>query len=345
MGLQQDSPRSTMVLREAKIGPQGPTFRGVRIDQSASMTFGDRFVVRTGGEYVLVGASASAWSLRPRVELETKVTPVWYLDAVYAALPAAVTNGDNSVAYLTETSQPNVLTSALDQLDGFPALLWHNGKAVLEDGRHEELSAERKLAEHSLFQLAVFHDDNSRVALFGKGSGLPTAQYFQDYYSNAFAYDGGSSVSWGARVALRERISDDLEMTAIYAFSGALVPYALVDGGLRDALRTASRQSAAVRVTGKLPVTGTKLTAGYKWIGGMALSRVDPYGEAVYDLSPYLHIGIRQPLPWPTVGHWEANAECDNLLAQGNVMMSSRDGQVLLVPTFRTFRGGLSLQF
>ena len=345
MGLQQDSPRSTIVLREAKIGPQGPTFRGVRMDQSASMTFGDRFVVRTGGEYVLVGASASAWSLRPRVELETKVTPVWYLDAVYAALPAAVTNGDNSVAYLTETSQPNVLTSALDQLDGFPALLWHNGKAVLEDGRHEELSAERKLAEHSLFQLAVFHDDNSRVALFGKGSGLPTAQYFQDYYSNAFAYDGGSSVSWGARVALRERISDDLEMTAIYAFSGALVPYALVDGGLRDALRTASRQSAAVKLTGKLPVTGTKLTAGYKWIGGMALSRVDPYGEAVYDLSPYLHIGIRQPLPWPTVGHWEANAECDNLLAQGNVMMSSRDGQVLLVPTFRTFRGGLSLQF
>jgi hypothetical protein len=45
------------------------------------------------------------------------------------------------------------------------------------------------------------------------------------------------------------------------------------------------------------------------------------------------------------VGHWEANAECDNLLAQGNVSLNSRDGQVLLVPAFRSFRGGLSLQF
>ena len=75
-----------------------------------------------------------------------------------------------------------------------------------------------------VFQVAVFHDDNSHVALFGKGSDLPAGEYFQDYYSNAFAYDGGSSVSWGARAALRERISDDLELTAIYAFSGALVP-------------------------------------------------------------------------------------------------------------------------
>jgi hypothetical protein len=345
LGLEQDGPRTTIVLREAKIGPTGPTFRGARIDQSGSMKFGDGLVVRTGGEYVLVGVGPSAWSLRPRVEVENKISDNWYLDAVYAALPAAVTNGDNSVAYLTDTAQPNVLTSAMDQLDGFPALLWHDGRSVLENGRHEEISAERKLDNHGLLQIAVFHDDNSHVALFGRGSGLSPADYFQDYYSNAFAYDGGSSVSWGGRAALREKISADLEMTAIYAFSGALVPYAMVDGGLRDALRTASRESAAVNLTGKVPVTRTKLTVGYKWVGGMALSRIDPYGEAVYDLSPYLHIGIRQPLPWPTVGHWEANAECDNLLAQGNVLMNSRDGQVLLMPTFRTFRGGLSLQF
>jgi hypothetical protein len=345
MGLQQDSPRSTIVLREAKIGPQGPTFRGARIDQSGSMNFGDRVVVRMGGEYVLVGAGASAWSLRPRLELENKVSSNWYVDAVYAALPAGVTNGDNSIAYLTETAQPNVLTSAMDQLDGFPALLWHDGRAVLENGRHEELSAERKLENHGVFQIAVFHDDNSHVALFAKGTDLPTAEYFQDYYSNAFAYDGGSSVSWGGRAAWRQQISDDLELTAIYAFSGALVPFTMADGGLRDTLRTAARESAAVRATGKLPITGTKLTVGYKWVGGMALTRIDPYGEAIYDLSPYLHIGIRQPLPWPTVGHWEANAECDNLLAQGNVPVSSRDGQVLVVPVFRSFRGGLSLQF
>ena len=345
MGARQDAPRSTLVLREAKIGPEGPTFRGVRIDQSGSMTFDDRFVLRVGGEYVLVGAGASAWSVRPRLDLDARLSQNWYLDAIYASLPAATSDGDNTVAYLSESSPMSALSLAMNQLDEFPALLWHDGKAVLENGRHEELAAVRKLGPRSLVQMAVFHDDNSHVALFGKGTDLPAGEYFQDYYSNAFAYDGGSSVSWGARAALRERISDDLELTTIYAFSGALVPVTVTDAGLRDALRTAPRHSIAVKVSGRVPVSHTMLTAGYKWINGLALSRVDPYGEAIYDLNPYLHIGIRQPLPWPTVGHWEANAECDNLLAQGNVPISTRDGQVVLVPAFRSFRGGLSLQF
>jgi hypothetical protein len=344
-GSVQNGPRSTMVLREAKIGPDGPIFRGVRLDQSGTLTFGDRFLLRVGGEYVLVGAGSSAGSLRPRVKWETKLSPNWYLDAVYAALPIGIADGSNSIADLTESTPPSVLATALNQLDSFPALLWRRGKPVLENGRHEELSVERKLGAQSLLQLAAFHDNNSHVALFGKGDDLPTTEYFQDFYSKGFAYDGGSSVSWGTRLALRERITEDLELTTIYAFSGSLVPAALTDGPLRDALRTVQRHSAAMKVTGKVPVTGTRLTAGYKWVNGLALSRVDPYGEAVYDVNPFLHIGIRQPLPWGTFGRWEANAECDNLLAQGYAPINTRDGQVLLVPVFRSFRGGVSLQF
>jgi len=169
--------------------------------------------------------------------------------------------------------------------------------------------------------------------------------YFQDFYSKGFAYDGGSSVSWGTRAALRERIAEDLELTTIYTFSGALVPTGTLDGALRDALRTAQRHSASADLGGKTPVTRTWLAAGYKWVSGPALSRLDPYGEDVLDTSAFLHVGIRQPLPWPTFGRWEANAECDNLLAQGYVSLRTHDGQVLLVPAFRSFRGGLSLQF
>jgi len=343
-GSLDNGPRSTMVLRESKISPEGLIFRGVRLDQSGTLTFGDRFLLRVGGEYVLVGAGAAASALRPRVKWETQLAPNWYVDAVYAALPVNIGEADSSFSDLIVASASSPLASALDQLDSFPALMWRHGRPVLESGMHEELSVEHKLGSDGVLQLAAFRDDNTHVAIFGRGQEMPILDYFQDFYSKGFAYDGGSSVSWGSRAALREKLSDDLELTAIYAFSGALVPVGVADGPLRDALRTVPRQSAAMSVSDRVSHTGTKLIVGYKWISGTALSRVDPYGEGIFDVNPYLHVGIRQPLPW-TMGHLEANAECDNLLAQGYVPFTTRDGQMLLVPAFRSLRGGLSLQF
>jgi hypothetical protein len=345
-GSLDNGPRSTVVLREAKIGPEGVIFRGVRLDQSGTMTFGDDFMVRAGGEYVLVGAGGSAAvNIRPRVKIERRVSKTWYVDAIYASLPVNDGESNSSFSDLTAAPSASPLSSAVDQLDSFPVLLWRGGRSVLVNGRHEELSAEHKLGSNGVVQLAAFHDDNSQVALFGKGQTLPAPDYFQDFYSKGFAYDGGSSVSWGGRAALREKLTEDLELTAIYAFSGALVPVGVADGALRDALRTLPRESAAMKLTGRIPKMGTKVTAGYKWIGGTALSRVDPYGEGIFDINPYLHIGIRQPLPWFISAHLEANAECDNLLAQGYVPFAGAEGQMLLVPAFRSFRGGLSVQF
>jgi len=344
-GSAETGPSSTMVLREAKVGTNGLTFRGVRLDQSETLALGSRFLVRAGGEYVLVGLGTPASGLRARVKLETRLTSNWYADAIYAALPNGTTPNDALNAELEGMDAPGVLTDALNQLDTFPALLMRRGRPVLESGRHEELAIERKMGTRGVFQVAAFHDDYSHVALFGRGSSLPPQEFFQDFFSKGFAYDGGASSDWGGRVALREKLSDDLELTAIYAFSGALVPVAEMDGGLREGLRTAQRQSVATKITARIPQTGTHLTAGYKWINDTALSRVDPYGEAAYQVSPFLNVGIRQPLPRMLFGRWEASAECDNLLAQGYFSLNTRDGQILLVPAFRSFRGGVSLQF
>jgi hypothetical protein len=223
--------------------------------------------------------------------------------------------------------------------------MWHGGKPVLQNGWHEEIAAERKLGTRGKLQVAGFHDDNRHVAVFGRGSNLPAGDYFQDVFSNGFVYDGGSSSSWGTRVALREKLDDDVEVTAVYAFSGALAPGEDLNGVLRDILRTAPRHSLGASVTAKVPRANTKLEAGYKWVSGVAVSRVDQYGESIFQLDPYLHVGIKQPLPRFGLGRWEAVADCDNLLAQGTVTLSTRDGQANLIPAFRSFRGGLSVQF
>lgn len=338
-------PESTIVLREARVGSNGPTFRGARIDQGGTITFGDRFLLRAGGEYVVVGLGASAWSVRPRLKLQTKVAPGWYLDLIYATAPNAASTSDAIAADLTGVSSANVLKTALKQLDAFPTLLWRNGRPVLENGQHAELAVEHKLGAHGMMQVAGFHDNDRHTAVFGRGSDQLSSDYFQDFYAKGFAYDGGSSSSWGTRIALRERLSEDLELTTIYAFSGALVPANDLDGALREALRTMPRHSLAAKVTATLPGTRTHLSAGYKWVNGRTLSRVDGYGEGVYQMSPYLNIGVHQPLPRFALGRWEANAECDNLLAQGNYTMVTGDGPMVITPAARSFRGGLSLQF
>lgn len=334
-------PHTALVLREAKTGPGDPVFRGVRMDQGGATALNDNLVLRYGAEYILVGLGSAVSSLRPRMELDARITENWHASLIYGSLPGAPGLLDGSA-----NESASALASALNELDAFPALLWRQGRPVLQSGRHEEIAVERKTGAHGKLQLAAFHDDNRHVAIFGQGRNLPTADFFQDYFSGAFAYDGGSSGGWGGRVAFKEQLDGDVvELTAVYAFAGALAPGGPETGSLRDSLRTAEQHSLGANVGVKLPRSGTKLRAGYKWISGPVVSRVDPYGESMYQMDPFLHFSVRQPLPKFGPGRWEAIADYNNLFQQGYVTLDGRDGKAVLVPAFRTFRGGVSLQF
>jgi hypothetical protein len=333
-------PHTALVLREAKLGDTGLTFRGVRLDQGGAVAVGDRVLVRYGAEYVLVGLGRSASTLRPRLSAETRINDMWKATVIFASEPGAPNAMESS-----DGDIGSALNQALGELDAFPALMWRRGRPVLQSGWHEEVSAERKLGENGKLQIAAFHDDNRHLAVFGQGRMLPVSEYFQDAFSNGFAYDGGSENSWGGRVALREKLTDDLEWTTVYAYGGVLAPSEEMAGALRESLRNASRNSVGTNITWTSRRSHTKLTAGYKWVDGPALSRLDNYGEALFQMDPFLHISVRQQLPRFGLGRWEAIADCDNLMAQGYVPMNTKDGQATLVPAFRTVRGGLSVQF
>jgi hypothetical protein len=333
-------PQSTMVLREAKLGPDGQTFRGVRMQQAGSIGLGEHLKMLYSGEYVMVGLDKSATSLRPRVELDAKLSDSWRAAVIFAEEPGGMAPLDPE-----DRDASADLAAAVSELDSFPTLLWRGGSPVLEGGWHEEISATRKLGPHSDIQVAAFHDDDRNTAIYGRGGDAPAADYLQDYFSNAFAYDGGSMNSWGTRVAVREQLTDNIEVTAVYSYAGALSPDDVAVSALRDMLKTTMHSSAGGSVTAKLPRSGTRVVAGYNWVGGNAISRVDSYGAAQYQMDPYLHVGIRQTLPRFGLGRWQAIADCDNILAQGYVTLNTADGRTTLVPAFRTFRGGLSVQF
>ena len=338
-GSMATGPHSALVVRESKLGPDGPTFRGVRLEQGGAVAIGDHTVLSYGAEYVLVGMLKSASSIRPRLQLQTEPVDGWRTALVFAEEPGAPTPLEAN-----ERENAAELAAAMDELDSFPTMLLRNGRPVLEGGWHEELSAEHKLSSRTTMHVAAFHDDNRHVAVFGRGNDLPAEDFIQDYFSNGFAYDGGSSGSWGMRLAVREQLPGNTEVTAVYAYAGALSPSELADS-TRASLRKGMYHSVAANVSTKLPRVATKLNVGYKWVSGDVVSRVDSYGESLFQTEPFLHIGVKQALPKFAPGHWEAIANCDNLLAQGYVTVNMQDGRAVLVPTFRSFRGGVSVQF
>jgi hypothetical protein len=237
------------------------------------------------------------------------------------------------------------LQSTLNQLDAFPTLLLRSGHPVLEDDLHAELAVEHDLSKKSSITASVFHDRSSHTAVFGHGA-MSGPDYLPDYFSDVFAYDAGELSSVGARIIYQQKVAENLDMTMVYAYGGALSPNeSPVEAALRSELAMQYRVSAAARVTAKIPRTGTKIISSYKWISGPAVSQQDSYGQSLYHVDPFLSIQVRQKLPGFIPGHPELLADCGNLLAQGYVTLATSDGQVVLVPTYRFFRGGLSFQF
>ncbi len=327
-------PVTTLLLRESRLGAAGPSFRGMRMSHDSSFQVGDQVSVRYGADFIAAGLQRTTTSLRPRAEVALRFSPRWQASML------VTTN-----TWQDSTGAPGDLQSTLNQLDAFPTLLLHGGHPVLENNLHEEIAVEYDLSKKSSITAAVFHDTSSHTAVFGRGA-VSGPDYLPDYFSDVFAYDAGELSSVGARLVYQQKLSGNLDVTMIYAYGGVLAPNeSPVEAALRNELATQYRVSAAARFTAKIPHTGTKIVSGYKWINGSAVSQQDPYGQSVYHLDPYLSIQIRQKLPGFIPGHAEVLADCGNLLAQGYVTLATSDGQVVLVPTYRFFRGGLSFQF
>lgn len=325
---------SSIVMRESRLGPEGPTFRGFRASHDNQFSAGNRVAVRYGSDYVMAGLLGTTMSVRPRAQLAMQLSSSWQVSALVAASPWQDPDGTASV-----------LQSAMNSLDAFPTLLMRNGRPVLESGLHEEIALEHALSKKASLTAAVFHDRSSHTALFGKGAATGS-DFLQDYFSSLFAYDGGASSSMGARAVYQQKFNDSLSATVVYDYAGALaVTEDATEAALRDDLSTRYRQSVAARVTTTIPRFGTKLSTSYKWIAGQTVSRQDAFGESLYRLEPYLSMEIRQSLPCFFPGHMEAVADFGNLFAQGYVPLTTGDGRMVLVPSYRYFRGGLSFQF
>lgn len=330
-----NGPETTVVFRQASLGPHREPFRGIRVEHNNQIALGDEFLLRYGAEYFLVSAGPSAASIRPLGELIYRISKDWNATYTIASRPWAHAHGG---------SDP--LQSTIEEMDAFPTMLVRNGRPVLEGGWHQEMAMGGRVGRNARLTFSMFSDYTPHTAVMGRGN-FTEADVFQDFYSNAFTYDGGASGGIGARIAWQQQLSDDTEFLLLYSWAPALALEEF-DGveTLRDALRPLQRQSFAARFSTRLPRAGTKISASYKWISGPVVSRQDAFGEVTYQVDPFFNLSFRQPIPGSLFSSKvEALADFRNLLAQGYVPVNTADGQVLLIPAFRSFRGGFSFQF
>lgn len=326
-----------IVIRQSELGPDGPGFHGARLTHRSQIDFSNRVTMLYGGNFVLADLGRMTSTLRPDAEMAIQINPSWRADLIVSS--------QSSEADVEGDGGDGVLQQAMNSLNAFPILLERNNEPVLDSGWHQEAGIEGRLGRSRSLALAAFHDQSSNSAIFGQGS-LTGADVLPDYYSNGFAYDAGSSGSWGGRIAYRQKFGNGSEADVVYTLAGVLVPYTTITtGDLSRLLATRSRQSVGARVSGKIPLTKTRIAAGYTWQSGLTAARLDPYGESLYGVDPFLNLTLRQPLPSCFPGHMVLMADFSNLLAQGYVSVTTRDGQVLLIPAYRTFQGGLSFQF
>jgi len=334
-GESANSPRTTLAIRQYRLGENGPTLRTLRSEQAGSVRVSDRVTVHYAAEYVWLSLHNSASALNPHADVAVQLPKGWtatvYAGTLSARTPSPVAN----------------LESAVGELGIFPSVMFHGTDAIIGRSWHEEFRLEHRVAKNGQVSFAGFRDQSSHTPVFATsvdGGVQPI-----DTLPITHAVDGGGISSYGARFAYRQKLSDNLEAVVVYAWAGALtadnIPDA-ADADLRALLTERSRNSLAFSLNGRIQKTKTRVSCNYKWVNGLEVSRQDVYGEALYNMDPFLNVSIRQPLPLIFGGgHVEAVADLLNVLGEGTAYRNTADGRLSLTQAPRILRGGLSFQF
>jgi hypothetical protein len=334
------SPEIALTARHfASYNPDQPAIQALALSVANSMTYGDYLELGYGLETQMIQFKERATSFRPYSSISAhpgKNTILQYRYATSTPDLRAAKGFDTAPADLSESNPRLTLTP--------------QGQKV-ENASHNEVSISQRLGEHKL-QVAVYQDTVHNAALSGTGAVFTedTNALIGDPFSGTFYYNGGNLHTQGVRAVYSHPIGSGMDATLDYAYGGVLAaPQNLVQvSQTATELVTGKRHSAAAKISGRAPQTGTKLICSYRWVSGTALTPVDMFNASAGETDPYLSFFIRQPLP---TMHFlpnglEALVDVRNLLAQGYRPVLSADGStVYLVQGSRVIRAGLIFNF
>jgi Carboxypeptidase regulatory-like domain len=354
--LHAGSPEVTLSTQEIGLRPAGPVV-GSSLDQGVALRVLGLSVYQKADpisrlqlEY---GGSVDSVNIFSQV---VRVSP-------FARATYAIGNLGEVVAAYSDGKAP---TELLLHQDGVDADLSTLANVVAEfpqiSLRNDALQLQRTLSLESGFVRASgtrtyavsgFYEDvhNGRLNVAGDYGSLGAGNVLFDGGGNTSIFNIGRFNRHGFVGSMDQKVTKNIDVLGVYGRMGG---FTSASGSSFPSTSTGSfldvsdHNIASISLRSAIPVSGTRLSASYGWVGGNAIVPDHLFTTQRLYVAPGLNFIVRQPLPSPfgLNGRFELTAELRNLLAQGYVPIASADGQtMLLVQAPRAFRGGVNFIF
>jgi hypothetical protein len=311
----------------------------MRMASARKMQLGDAVDVEAGATVYAIHTSGSAFASRPFLRVTVHPGEVW------------------AVRYSLATSRGVQDFDGLDSVaTDLPVTGMSGGRLYMESGRHQQFSVSRKAGGGSV-EAAFYRDSIDQSAISGTGM-MNAAEMLAAGASNGAMVDtatgsfrmlGTGYRASGMSISCTEPLTQSLWASLAYERGAALTAENTSSEGLAQVsagLHGEDAGAVTAAVKGRVPRTGTKVRASYRWQPQHLVTAVDPY--ATPNGQGYMSFYVRQPMRWgdrlpPGL---EATIDVTNLLAEGYQPFLSADGQTLfLAESPRTVQGGLSFTF
>ncbi len=235
-----------------------------------------------------------------------------------------------------------------------PRVSLRNGRAQVQRGENYELGISRSFGSREV-RLAAYREavSNATLTMVSPAGEAFAGDILPDLFSSSSVFNAGDYQTIGYTASLTQNLGDSYKVTVTYGSVGMLVPISNqlasdTPDDLRSLIRASRRNAVTMRAAGVAPLTGTRFAASYQWTDCQCATPGHLYSTQANRPEPGLNLYVHQPIPSVLGFPWrmEATADLSNLLAQGYLPLSLRDGrQLLLVQTPRSFRGGVSFTF
>jgi hypothetical protein len=292
-----------------------------------------------GFDLTRVYSGATKSFLSPYFQLVLTPADTWLLKAAVASRRAS----DSNTVFLPD-GEPLNLTQPI-----YIAKI--DSELHLSQFKHGEIAVEKTLPGHASVEVALYEDHMN-------GPGVP-------FLVTAFCPGCGDTVvaqlredqtaQHGLRIIANRRILDFLTGSIAYVYgTGTAVR---LDGSsmtseelVRDLLAYMHRSyyhSLTSQMSARFRKTHTEVTAIFRWYPGAPITPMDLFADRADVLTKGVNFIVRQELPFPefmnTVGRWEALVDVRNLFDQGNPVIPTSDGELVLTRNPRSLRFGLNL--